>query len=166
MCICKKSSYKTGLFMDVHPIKMLSKCAAAEIKYVTWVKFHCWSEDRFFHCQGTDLAACISAQIHRVTHKHNPLYPLIAYKSVSYLVKHTTGKSKDMASPNLSVQSSHATSLRRERAPEPPSDTEISHPRQCLHKHPDLYSLTVTGLHHTQLQVLHAVWCNPCKQSV
>lgn len=74
------------------------------------------------------------------------VWKLIAYKYVSYLVKHTTGKSKDMASPNLSVQSSHATCLPHV----PPSDTEISYLRQCSHKHPDLYSLTVTGLHHTE----------------
>lgn len=79
----------------------------------------------------------------------------------------TAGKSKDMASPNPSVQSRHATSLRREGAPEH-SDTErfpTLQPelRECLHKHPDLHNLTITNLHNTELQAWQH---NPRKRSL
>lgn len=56
---------------------------------------------------------------------------------VPYLCDQTTGKSKDMASPNLSVQCCHATLFKQRRASwtlPPQTQTQISHFRQCLRK--------------------------------
>lgn len=55
---------------------------------------------------------------------------------VPYLCKQTTGKSKDMASPNLSVQSWHANLFKQRRGPWtlPQTQMQISHLRQGLCK--------------------------------
>lgn len=79
-------------------------------------------ENRFSHRWRTDFSRRSHCEN---THQHTQCscsYPWGDFakvdKSTSLIWKATTGKSQDMASPNQSVQSCHATVLRREGAPE------------------------------------------------